>query len=205
VQGGFVVDGWTASSFCAGSHQRGRWLDIIAVGDRLHAALAGVARPAWVLTRDDPWSIADRAAWGEVPIAQFLHAPHVARLATLLAPTGAPSQVIHSDLTGNVLFADPLPPAVIDLAVFWRPAAYASAVVVADAVAWEGASPADLRPATSRPGFGQFLARAVLFRIITDWLAEPAAAPARAPAYASAVDLAVGLVEGAGGSPAPAR
>ena len=78
--------------------------------------------------------------------------------------------MIHGDLTGNVLFADPLPPAVIDFVVYWRPAAYARAVVVADALAWEGATPDDLAAATSGEGFGQFLARALLARIVTDWL-----------------------------------
>ncbi len=90
-------------------------------------------------------------------------------------------QVIHGDLTGNVLFADSLPPAVIDFVVYWRPAAYARAVVVADALAWEGATPDDLAAATSGEGFGQFLARALMARIVTDWLADADSAPARRP------------------------
>ena len=136
-------------------------------------------------------------AWGEASVAPFLHVPHVARLAPLLAPVDDPSQVIHGDLTGNVLFADPLPPAVIDLTVYWRPAAYARAIVVADALAWEGATPDDLASATSGEGFGQFLARALLARIVTDWLADADSAPARGPAYASGVDLAARLIESA--------
>lgn len=207
ARGGFLVDGWMASSFCAGSHQSGRWLDIIAAGDRLHAALARVGRPAFVLTRDDPWSEADRAAWGEVPLTMYREAPHVANLATLLAPVDGASQVIHGDLTGNVLFADSLPPAVIDFAAYWRPAAYAAAIVVADALSWEGATPEDLASATSGRGFGQLLARALLFRIITDWITDADAAPLRAVAYAPAVDLAIRLVEDVGDLPAssPAR
>jgi uncharacterized protein (TIGR02569 family) len=152
--GAFVVDGWMASTFCEGSHEQARWLDVIEVADRLHGALAHVARPPFHRGRDDPWAKADRVAWGEASVTPFLHVPHVARLAPLLAPIDDPSQVIHGDLTGNVLFADPLPPAVIDLAVYWRPAVYAHAVVVADALAWEGATPDDLAPATSRGGFG---------------------------------------------------
>jgi uncharacterized protein (TIGR02569 family) len=195
ARGTFVFEGWMASSFCAGSHQRGRWLDIVAVADRLHAALSGVGRPAFVVGRDDPWASADRVAWGEIPIARYLKVPHVARLAALLEPVDDPPQVIHGDLTGNVLFADPLPPAVIDLAVYWRPAAYARAIVVADALAWEGATPDDLAAATSGEGFGQFLARALLFRIVTDWIADTEGAPTHSPAYASGVDLAVRLIE----------
>jgi uncharacterized protein (TIGR02569 family) len=195
AQGALVVDGWMASTFCEGSHQRGRWLDIVAVADRLHAALASVPRPVFVGGRDDPWATADRVAWNEAPVTPYLRAPHVARLAALLAPVDDPCQVIHGDLTGNVLFAEPLPPAVIDLTVYWRPPAYARAVIVADALAWEGATPADLAPATSLDGFGQYLARALLARIVTDWLADPDSAPARGPAYASGVELAVRLIE----------
>jgi uncharacterized protein (TIGR02569 family) len=195
--GAFVLDGWMASEFCAGSHQPGRWLDIVAVADRLHVALASVPRPAFDRGRDDPWANADRVAWGEASVTPFLQVPHVARLAGLLAPVHDPSQVIHGDLTGNVLFADPLPPAIIDFAVYWRPAAYARAIVVADALAWEGATPDDLAPATSGEGFGQLLARALLARIVTDWLADAQSAPARGPAYASGIDLAVRLIESA--------
>jgi uncharacterized protein (TIGR02569 family) len=203
AHGPFVVDGWMASAFCAGSHERGRWLDIARVADHLHAALASVPRPAFDRARDDPWANADRVAWGEASVTPYLHVPDVARLAALLAPVDDPSQVIHGDLTGNVLFADPLPPAVIDFAVYWRPAAYARAIVVADALAWEGATPDDVAPATAGEGFGQLLARALLARIVTDWLADWQSAPARGPAYASGVDLAIRLIEAADVSTMP--
>jgi hypothetical protein len=60
-----IVDGWTAWAWLEGRHERGRWLDIIHVGARLHAALAHVARPDEVIdTRMNPWEIGDRVAWG---------------------------------------------------------------------------------------------------------------------------------------------
>ena len=71
ARGTFVFDGWMASSFCAGSHQRGRWLDIVAVADRFHVALSGVGRPAFVVGRDDPWANADRVAWGEISMTPY--------------------------------------------------------------------------------------------------------------------------------------
>ena len=55
------------------------------------------------------------------------------------SPVTAPSQLIHGDLSGNVLFHAELPPAIIDFAACWRPVAFASAIVVADALVWEGA------------------------------------------------------------------
>jgi uncharacterized protein (TIGR02569 family) len=148
-----------------------------------------------VARRNDRWARADQAAWGETPLAPYVGAPHVARLARLLRPVVAPPQVIHGDLTGNVLFADPLPPAVIDLAVYWRPAGYAAAIVAADALAWEGARAEDLADAISGREFGQLLVRALMFRIISDWLADADRAPSRGSAYDSGVRLAASLSE----------
>jgi uncharacterized protein (TIGR02569 family) len=195
LDGTFVVDGWIASMFCDGRHEPGRWLDVIDAGERFHASIAGLRCPECIVARDDAWSTADRAAWGEIPITRYFAAPHVERLARILGPVSAPSQVVHGDLTGNVLFADPLPPALVDLTLYCRPAAYASAIVVADALAWEGATQAEFDRVISTKGFGQFLARALLFRIVTDWLVDRHAARARGPAYSSAVELAVKAVE----------
>ena len=61
-------DGWTSSS----------------AGGVLHARLATIACPDVVLARDDPWSMADRVAWGEIPLTPYLDVPQVARLASRL-------------------------------------------------------------------------------------------------------------------------
>jgi lincosamide nucleotidyltransferase A/C/D/E len=58
-----IVDGWTAWTYVEGRHERGRWRDIIAVGERFHVALPDV-RPPQV---DNPWETGDRVAWGELP------------------------------------------------------------------------------------------------------------------------------------------
>ena len=38
---------------------------------------------------------------------------------------------MHGDLTGNVLFAEGLPPAILDLSLYFRPPGFATAVVLA--------------------------------------------------------------------------
>jgi uncharacterized protein (TIGR02569 family) len=164
--GEFVVDGWTAWSYLPGEHREGLWLDIIDVGDRFHRAMAGLARPSFVTARTDPWSIGDRVAWGEAPIDPYRDVPHVRRLAEHLAPVPARSQLIHGDLTGNVMFADGSSPAVIDLSLYWRPTAFATAIVVADALVWEGADKSILGVVAHRHAFGQSLLRALLFRVV---------------------------------------
>jgi Ser/Thr protein kinase RdoA (MazF antagonist) len=101
--------------------------------------LATLPRPEFITLRTDPWAIGDRVAWRELPASDFAYVKHLTRLASALKPVAARSQLIHGDLTGNVLFDDRLPPAVIDLAPYWRSTAFASAIVVADALVWEGA------------------------------------------------------------------
>ena len=147
-----IVDGWTAWTYVEGRHEPGRWLDIIDVGRRLHAALADEPRPPFIDARTDPWSIGDRVAWGELDYDGI----------PALEPVGGDAQLIHGDLTGNVLFHNTLEPAVIDFAPYWRPPEFASAIVVADALCWEGA-PDELADEVDR----QYLLRALIYRGVT--------------------------------------
>jgi hypothetical protein len=156
-----IVEGWTAWRFVEGRHESGRWLDIIAVGERFHAALAGVPRPPAIVDAGvEPWATGDRVAWnGE----RF---PGIDDLLAALRPVAEPSSLIHGDLTGNVLFAAGLAPAIIDFTPYWRPRPFASAVVVADALVWEGAPP-ELAE-TVDP---QYLLRALIYRAVTSMVA----------------------------------
>jgi len=166
-RGRLVVDGWAAWGHVDGEHRSGRWPEIIETGERLHRALANVPRPGFIATRSDPWSIGDRVAWGEASAEPYRRIGLVNRLIDLLVPIVTSSQVVHGDLTGNVLFADDLPPAVIDFSPYWRPTAYASAIVLADALVWEGADRSLVTKALRIDAFGQYLARALIFRIVS--------------------------------------
>jgi len=199
VGGELVVDGWTAWPYLVGEHRDGRWPEIIAVGDRFHRAIAGLARPAFVAARTSPWAIGDRVAWGELPIDPYRDVPHVAHIADRLAPVDARSQLIQGDLTGNVLFADELPPAVIDLSLYWRPTAFATAIVVADALVWEGADESLIESAAEVDDFSQVLLRALLYRLVAavegGFEDDHAAIERR---YRPAVDIACHLIDTGG-------
>ena len=166
ADGALVVDGWAAWSYVAGEHRPDRWAEVIAVGERFHRAIAGLPRPAFIAARTDPWAIGDRVAWGEAPLEPYRHIEQVARLADVLEPLTDASQLIHGDLTGNILFDDSLAPAVIDVSLYWRPPAFASAIVVADALVWEGADETLLAAVAHVDRFGQFLARALIYRMV---------------------------------------
>jgi uncharacterized protein (TIGR02569 family) len=104
-------------------------------------------------------------------------------------------QLVHGDLTGNVLFADGLPPAVIDFSPFWRPTGYASAIVVADALVWEGADASLLDAVAHIEGFDQLLVRALIMRAVVDRLfrEHDPVRPDDADEFIPAVELACQL------------
>jgi hypothetical protein len=89
----------------------------------------------------------------------------IQRLQRISSLPDAPSQVIHGDFTANVLFAPGEEPCVIDFSPYWRPAAFALAVVVSDAITWANADPSIIDLCGDVPGFDQWLARATLRRV----------------------------------------
>jgi uncharacterized protein (TIGR02569 family) len=195
--GSLVVDGWCAEGALVGRHETGRWAEIIAVGRRFHAALVAIARPAFIARRSDPWAVGDRVAWGEQPAADFHDVKHLPRLSAALRPLDAPSQLVHGDLTGNVLFDEHLPPAVIDFSPYWRPAPFASAIVVADALVWEGADESILGAVEDVEDFDQYLLLALIYRAVTDRLfrRNERARSDDADPYLPAVEVACRLAE----------
>jgi len=167
--GQLTVGGWRAYRYLEGRHERRRWPDIIAAGEALHTALAHVPRPAFLEERSHGWAMGDRVAWGEVSTAEARERwPITQPLLEALRPVEARSQVIHGDLSGNVLFDPGLPPGIIDFSPYWRPRAFAVAIVVADALVAEGADESLLEATTQVDDFGQYLVRALIFRLVSD-------------------------------------
>ena len=170
--GDLVVDGWTAFPALPGEHVAGRWAQIAGVAHRFAAVFDGAARPAFLDERTHAWARADRLAWGEGAVQVPDDVPHLPALLAARRVVTDASTLVHGDLTGNVLFDDDLPPAVIDLTLYWRPARYSVAIVAVDAVCFEGAPQSLLETIDPGEGFAQHLVRALVFRIATDWFNE---------------------------------
>ena len=172
LDGACVVDGWVARDFLVGSHRPGRWKEIIDAADALHAAFESlpdhVARPPSE-SRDDVWAAADRVAWDDLasPTGAAFEDQGLRELLDARRPVAARPQLVHGDLTGNVLFFEGLPPGIIDFSPYWRPTAYAIGVVVSDAIVWEGAELGLIGHVAARPEMGQCLVRALIFRHVT--------------------------------------
>lgn len=167
VDGRWVVDGWGATGALPGvSSETGvvAWKTVVEAGRAFHAAARELERPRWISEREDWWARADRAAWGEQDMDVIAPlAPVVDALKSNFAPLGT-DQLIHADLTGNVLHEPDSPPGIIDVSPLWRPAEYADGIVVADALCWHGASGDLLRETGVSLAAA---ARGLAFRVLT--------------------------------------
>jgi hypothetical protein len=179
VAGGPVTGGWVAWQWLPGEPASWAgvsplWPRLIAASRAFHAALAGRPAPPWLGRDGSPWTAGDQVAWGERdPESVLAAAPgplagQLRRLLAALRPVRLPSQLIHGDLGGNVLFAGASPPAVIDFSPYWRPAGLALAVAAVDALTWGGADPAILDELDGEPEMGQLLAHAHVGRLVTE-------------------------------------
>ncbi|KAA2264097.1 TIGR02569 family protein [Solihabitans fulvus] len=166
TDGRWVVGGWAATRYLSGRAEP-RHDEVVSVAVRLHQATAGLPRPRFLDSRTDVFAVADRCAWGEDEVP--LNAEKGGRLFDVLTGSrrtlGLSPQVVHGDLFGNVLFAGSAPPALIDFTAYWRPAEWAAAVIVVDALAWGGADPGILRRWAHLDEWPQALLRALLFRL----------------------------------------
>ncbi|MFF3029263.1 phosphotransferase [Microbacterium sp. NPDC057944] len=162
--GSWSEEGWEAWEWVPGTADESRVDDILRAARSFHSAISHLERPGFIDDSDDPWSRADRVAWGEE--ATPVNAS-VKRLVGAFLPVSAASQLVHGDLLGNVLFAQGQPPTIIDWAPYWRPARYADAIVIADAC-WHELPLTRMRALVDGiPEGRQLLLRALTFRIAT--------------------------------------
>jgi uncharacterized protein (TIGR02569 family) len=176
--GRLVVAGWSATRRVVGSPVPDEdrsippWLQVLAAGRALHEALRHEPHPPSLARRTDRWASADRVAWGGPVDAPGPRSQELLReYGALVVDEGLPAQLVHGDLSGNVLISATEPPAVIDVSPYWRPARYADAVVVVDACLWWRTDPALLslaRPdGLAAPAWTSLLARAGIFRLLS--------------------------------------
>jgi hypothetical protein len=164
---GWTVDGWGAHVLMPG-RDADPTTELEAIRDAcdaFHAAVRQHPRPDFLDERRDPWSYGDRLAWeGADPVGDPATLAVVEHLRSHLGPVTSQDQVIHGDVLPNVLVHDGVP-GVIDWPVYHRPAAFARAVVVTDAVTFRGAALRLLETWAVGVDWQQMLVRALLYRL----------------------------------------
>ena len=142
--GSWIVNGWIAEEFLKGSHATKDDLPVVINAiTQFHKALIGITLPDYRRKELTIWDRADQMAWGEIPkdIDPQLYKLAI-ELDVLRKPVAVSNQLIHGDLNlNNILIADNVPPAIIDLAPYWRPAEFALAVMAY----WVGPYEGDIR------------------------------------------------------------
>ena len=174
VSGAWVAWQWLPGEPAGWAGVSPFWPRLIAASRAFHAALADRPAPSWLGQDGSPWTVGDQVAWGDRDPGSVLAdvpEPLSGQLRSLLAalrPVRLQAQLVHGDLGGNVLFAADEPPAVIDFSPYWRPAGLAPAIAAVDALMWGGADPAVLDELAGQPELDQLLARALVYRLVTE-------------------------------------
>ena len=167
--GSWVFNGWTASEFLEGEHRPGHYAEAIELSRSFHRALKGIPKPGWFDKKTDVFAISDKMAWGETSLPDYDHAKEpLQRIFNLLKENRLPNQLIHGDWgTGQILFHDTLPPAVLDMTPYFRPADYPIADMIVAALDHEDADTSIIDLGINVKDFDQLLLRALVFRTCT--------------------------------------
>lgn len=168
VGGKYVEDGFVVSKFEEGKHDYSRIDDMLKISERLHNDLRRLDYDA-IPKFDNCWAKAQNVIWEgeELPggisgsMKQFCE-----ELLSELKSLDLPKQLIHSDLSGNILFHDKLTPLVIDYSPAYAPYEYASALIVCDNIAWNDADMANLNLLKKYGIEDEVVKYAVVFRIL---------------------------------------
>lgn len=142
----FVLEGWTCCSFQEGTFVKGFERTKLEVSRLFHQSLVDVDLSAYH-PANNAWQTAHRMVLLKHPTPDY------------------PTQLVHGDLAGNILFHDEQPPLILDFSPTIAPVEYAEAILIADSIAWYDAplSAVDLLPQNEI--YHDMLVRAVMFRL----------------------------------------
>ncbi|MBN2795760.1 MAG: hypothetical protein JXR88_10165 [Clostridia bacterium] len=116
----------------------------------------------------DPWSKAHTLLWNKERLKAVNEQNiFVNQLLDQLPDYNETHQLIHSDLGGNILFHQDLPPLVIDFSPAEAPKSFADAVLVCDSIAWGNQSIESLKLLRSNINYRESILYAVAFRVAT--------------------------------------
>ena len=180
----FVYKGWTAVHLLTGIEDNdlhARIHEIVQASRAIHTVLADLVMepPAMLELRSDRWCYADKFAWDEVTVQDIPNfdagfyerelRSYVERLNTLKResrPKNVVCQLVHGDLSGNILFSPDEQPAILDFDYYWRPVEYAVAIFLADGMTWQGFSIEEVKVVGWDELRYEMLVRALIFRIV---------------------------------------
>ena len=175
ITGSFVFNGWGASTYEPGDLVHGRWDEKLQVCRSFHVHLNQLEYSS-MPPSNDRWTKAHEIAWQIEKLPSSVEKEIAEIIETLFdhyLPMQRSEDILHSDICGNILFDESYQPCVIDFSPAYGPAKYAEAILVADAIAWEGAPLEIVRLLPYSDEYRQLLLRAINFRLIVTALFGP--------------------------------
>ncbi|QHQ59561.1 hypothetical protein Ana3638_01075 [Anaerocolumna sedimenticola] len=164
----FVYKGWCCTRYEPGEHRDGNVKQKLEVSRLFHSDLAEVDFVN-IPKANDPWSISQRIAWQKENLPSNLSKEASKILDELISKIKLKEnyklQIIHADLSGNILFDKALNPLIIDFSPTIAPVKYAEAILVCDCIAWQGSPISEIGLICCSKNNIEMILRAVIFRL----------------------------------------
>ena len=163
----WIYQGWFVLEFIKGEQIKNNWEEKIRVCKGFNNLLTNIPKPNFIDKRTDPWSIASKMTWEEMPL-NYIDGlrNYIDKISKYLQPITVKNQIVHGDIAENMLFAKGLTPGVIDFTPIWRPKEYSLAIFIVDAITWQEADDSIISLVENEQDIFQFLLRAALFRAL---------------------------------------
>lgn len=166
--GTFVSRGWSCTHYEIGKDVKGQIKEKLLVSKLFHRDLSSIDFQNFPHT-DNPWSKGHRIAWqidelpGELPreTQEIINK----LLCSVSLKEQYKVQIVHSDLSGNILFDHFLSPLVIDFSPTIAPVEYAEAILVCDCIAWQGSHISEIDLLPDNELYKEMIIRAIIFRL----------------------------------------
>lgn len=168
IIGTYVYKGWCCTRYEPGKHMDGNVKQKLDVSRFFHQDLADINFINFPKA-DDLWSVSQRIAWQKENLPQNISKETFKILKELISRVKLKEnyevQIIHSDLSGNILFDKTLDPLIIDFSPIIAPVEYAEAILVCDCIAWQGSPISEIGLICHSEFNIEMILRAVIFRL----------------------------------------
>lgn len=166
--GTFVSEGWACTHFERGQHINGSIEEKLRVSRLFHRDLSSIHFRDFPHT-DNPWAKGHRIAWQIDELPRELPRETQEIINHLLSRVSPKEQykvqIVHGDLSGNILFDEALNPLIIDFSPTIAPVEYAEAILVCDCIAWQGSEVSEIDLLPGDPLYKEMMIRAIIFRL----------------------------------------
>jgi uncharacterized protein (TIGR02569 family) len=166
--GTFVSKRWACTHYEMGHDINGHIEEKLMVSRLFHRDLSSVNLQDFSPI-ENPWTKGHRIAWeiDELPreIPKEMQECINNLLRTVSLREQYKVQVVHSDLSGNILFDPDLNPLIIDFSPTIAPVEYAEAILVCDCIAWQGSEVSEIDLLSGNELYKEMIIRAIVFRL----------------------------------------